>query len=161
MARMQVKGLDEYSEKIRKLSKDSNYIIEKSVYNGAGVVANAIKKGLQDLPIDNRFGTTENKLHGVSRRQKSDLIDSMGLAPIEHNISGYVNTKVGWDGYGSTPTNKYPKGVPNQLLMRSVESGTSFRKKTPVVRRAVNSVREKAVNKMAETVDDELRKEFK
>ena len=156
MARMQVRGIDEYSSKIRKLSRNSNRIIERGIYVGAGIVANSVKSGLQNLPVENGFGTEENKLTGVSRRQKSDLIKSMGLAP-----NGYINTKVGWDGYGSIPTKTYPKGVPNQLLMRSVESGTSFRKKTPVIRKSVNRVKEAAVKEMAAVVDEELRKEFK
>ena len=161
MARMQVRGIDEYSSKIRKLSRNSNRIIERGIYVGAGIVANSVKRGLQNLPVENGFGTEENKLTGVSRRQKSDLIKSMGLAPIKHQANGYINTKVGWDGYGSIPTKTYPKGVPNQLLMRSVESGTSFRKKTPVIRKSVNRVKETAVKEMAAVVDEELRKEFK
>lgn len=160
MAKMQVRGLDEYTAKIRKLSRNSNIIIERGVYVGAGVVADAVKSGLQSLPVQNGFGTPENKLTGISRRQKSDLIKSMGLAPIKHEANGYINTKLGWDGYGSIPTKKYPKGVPNQLLMRSVESGTSFRKKTPVIRKSVNRVKEAAVREMAVKVDNELRKEF-
>lgn len=160
MAKMQVRGLDEYTAKIRKLSRNSNIIIERGIYVGAGVVADAVKSGLQSLPVQNGFGTPENKLTGISRRQKSDLIKSMGLAPIKHQANGYINTKLGWDGYGSIPTKKYPKGVPNQLLMRSVESGTSFRKKTPIIRKSVNRVKEAAVREMAVKVDDELRKEF-
>ena len=69
-------------------------------------------------------------------------------------------TKLGFDGYGSIPTRKYPKGVPNQMLMRSIESGTSFRKKNAVVRKSVNGARKKAVKTMGETIDEELRKEI-
>lgn len=161
MAKMQVKGLDEYAIKVRKLSRNSQAIIKKAVYNGAAVVANTVKKGLQDIPVENGYGTKEKPLRGISRKQKSDLIRSMGLAPIQNfKNKGYINTKLGWDGYGSIPTKTYPKGVPNQLLMRSVESGTSFRKKTPVVRRAVNRAKPLSIKKMSETVDEELRKEF-
>ena len=52
----------------------------------------------------------------------------MGISPIKHD-GDYINAKVGFDGYGSIPTKKYPKGVPNQLVARSVNSGTSFLKK--------------------------------
>ena len=33
-------------------------------------------------------------------------------------------------------TKRYPNGVPNQMLMRAVEGGTSFRRKTLVVRKS-------------------------
>lgn len=161
MARMQVKGLDEYAIKVRRLSNNSQTIIKKAVYDGAAVVADAVKNGLRGLPVENGYGTEENPLRGVSRRQKSDLIESMGLAPMQDfKGGGYINTKLGWDGYGSVPTKSYPRGIPNQLLMRSVESGTSFRKKTPVVRKAVNKARKPSIKKMSETIDEELRKEF-
>lgn len=162
MARItQIKGLDEYAIKVRRLSRNSQEIIKKAVYNGADVVADAVKSALRGLPVENGYGTKEKPLRGVSQRQKSDLIKSMGLAPIQNfKNKGYINTKLGWDGYGSVPTKKYPRGVPNQLLMRSVESGTSFRQKTPVVRKAVNGARKTSIKRMSETVDDELRKEF-
>lgn len=160
MAKMQIEGLEEYAIKVRNLSNHSQKIIEKAVYKGAEVIADSVKSALKDIPVEEGFGSRERPLRGVGRKQKSDLIKSMGLAPIKAGADGYINTKLGWDGHGSVPTKKYPKGVPNQMLMRSVESGTSFRKKTPVVRTAVNKSKEKAVQKMSETIDAELRKEF-
>lgn len=44
------------------------------------------------------------------------------------------------------------------MLMRSVESGTSFRKKHPVVRPAVTRSRKQAQAKMGETIDEEIAK---
>ena len=84
----------------------------------------------------------------------------MGLAPIQEKELGYINTKLGFDGYGSVPTKSHPNGIPNTLLMRSIESGTSFRKKNAVVRRSVNQAKASAVKAMADTIDDELRKEI-
>ena len=68
-----------------------------------------------------------------------------------------VNTKAGFDGYGSVKTKKYPKGVPNSMLMRSVESGTSFREKHPTVRPAVNKTRKQAQKIMEEEIDRQIR----
>lgn len=166
MAYFQVKGADEYAEKISKLSKNTDKIIKRAVYDGGGVVADAVKQGLNDLPIQEGkngippYARKGEVLTGVSSRQKKDLMESMGLAPIQEFKLGYINTKLGFDGYGSIPTRKYPKGVPNQMLMRSIESGTSFRKKNAVVRKSVNGARKKAVKTMGETIDEELRKEI-
>ena len=125
MAEMRIKGLDEYVLALESLSNNSEKILKKSVYKGAGIVADAIKSELRSLPIDNSFGSEENLIRGLSNRQKSDLINSMGISPIEHD-GDYINAKVGFDDYGSIPTKKYPKGVPNQMLARSVNSGNSF-----------------------------------
>ena len=106
------------------------------------------------------MGTAENPLIGVTKRQKADLIEAFGLAPIKEE-NGYVQTKAGVDGYGSVPTESYPNGVPNAMLMRSVESGTSFRKKHPVFRPAVNRARKKAEEKMKQVVEQQLENMFK
>lgn len=154
MATMQVKGLDEYAEKLASLYKDSERLTKEAVYAGASVVADSIKSGLKSLPVDNNsHASKDNMLKGITRRQKADLIDAFGLAPIE-NDGEYINTKAGFDGYGQTKSKKYPNGLPNALLMRSVESGTSFRKKTPVIRKAVNSSRKAAVQAMDKKMEE-------
>lgn len=166
MAKIDFKGIDEYSKKLEILFKDTEKVVREAVYEGAAVVADEIKAGLKGLPIEEGenglppVGTVEHKLSGVSRRQKSDLIDSFGLAPIE-NDGGYIQTKAGVDGYGSIPTKKYPNGVPNAMLMRSVESGTTFRNKNPVFRKAVNRSRKRCEDKMAETIDQKIKEIMK
>lgn len=152
MAKITVIGLGDYGACIEKLFDDTEQICREAVYAGAGVIADAVKEGIRSLPVDNRIGTDKKKLKGITNRQKADLINGFGLAPIENN-NGDINTKVGFDGYGSIPTKKYPKGLPNASLMRSVESGTSFRKKTPVIRKAVNSHMKEAQQEMEKVVD--------
>ena len=45
--------------------------------------------------------------------------------------------------------------------MRSIESGTSFRQKNPVVRKTINSVKKQAVEAMGKKIDSLTEKEFK
>lgn len=159
MAKLQCNGLEEYALRLSKLENESEEIAKKAVYSGAEIIADAIKTGLKQLPIQegvNNFppyGDSNTQITGVSRRQKGDLIDSFGLAPIQEFEKGYLSTKAGWDGYGSMPTRNYPRGVPNQMLMRSIESGTSFRKKNPIVRKAVISNKKKAIEAMGKEID--------
>ena len=166
MAKIDFKGIDEYAKRLSILFKDSEEIVKKAVYQGADVVADAIKEELKTIPIQEGenglapIGTPENPLYGITRKQKGDLIDYFGLAPMEED-NGYIQTKAGFDGYGSTKTKAYPKGLPNALLMRSIESGPSFRKKRPVIRRAVTKSRKQAEKVMDETINKELEKIFK
>lgn len=160
VASISIKGLDEYALRISKLYKDSEKILRQAVYAGAEVVADRIKEGIKGMPVDNRRGSETQMLNGVTSRQKADLIDGFGLAPIE-NWDGYIQTKAGFDGYGRTTSKKYPKGLPNTLLMRSVESGTSFRKKTPVIRKAVNGSRKQSVQAMGDVIDEACKETMK
>lgn len=165
MAKIDFKGIDEYSKVLAALGNESEEIIKSAVYKGAALVADEIKQGIKSLPIEEGsnglppLGTTEHKLTGVSRKQKGDLLDSFGLAPIE-NDNGYIQTKAGVDGYGSVRTKKYPKGVPNVALMRSIESGTSFREKHPIFRQATNRARKRAEKVMADEIDNQLKQKF-
>lgn len=167
MARFQVRGMEEYERALSRLGDQSEDIAKRGVYAAVKIVADAVKESLKGLPViegDKKglppIGTPENPVTGVSRKQKEDLIDSMGVPPIERSNDGYIETKIGWDGYGSIPTKKYPRGVPNQMLIRSIESGTSFRKKNPVIRRAVAKSKKAAENAIKEEIEKAIRKEM-
>lgn len=166
MAVMQIKGMEEYTKKIKDLAKNEEKVIKTSVYVGAGVIADAVKAALKTLPVDEGgnglppFGTPERPISGVSRQQKGDLIDGMGLAPIKESKPGYISTKLGWAGYGRVKTKRYPNGVPNQMLMRAVEGGTSFRRKTLVVRKSARKAKQQAVEAMGRRAEEEIRKEI-
>lgn len=165
MAKFQIQGLSEYAAKLSHFNKNYKEDLKVAVYMGADVVANEVKSTLKSLPIEEGknglppYAAAGEKLTGVSRIQKADLIDGMGLAPMKEE-NGYINTKLGWAGYGRIKTKKYPKGVPNQMLMRSIESGTSFRQKNPVIRKAINKVKKQAVDVMSDSIDKSIRKEF-
>ena len=160
MAKIQNKGLNDYIKAIQRLKKGSDVIIRKGIYDGAAILADGVKQEIKNRPIDNSHGTSEKPVNGVSKKQKSDLIEGMGIAPIRED-GDYVHAKIGWDGYGEAKTKKYPRGVPNQLIARSVNSGTSFRKKNPFVNRAVSKNKKQAEKKMAETIENEIKKEMK
>ena len=163
MAKITFKGSSVYFEKLQQMErhflKDST--IENAVRAGAAVVADKIRNNLEALPEVSFEHLQEGEIfHGLPKGQKKDLQDSFGLAPILRDKRGFVSTKAGFDGYGSYPTNEYPQGVPNQLLARSVESGSSVRQKMPFVEPAVKATREKAVTAMEKVVDDEMKKIF-
>lgn len=162
MAKIEFSQIDEYAHRLEMLWKSQREIIESAVYQGAAVVADEIKKGLLEIPIQEGenglppVARDGEKLTGISRRQKGDLIDGFGLAPMERS-GDFVNTRAGFDGYGSVKTKKYPKGTPNAMLMRSLESGTSFRKRRPVVRLAVSRARKRALAAMEEELDKQIK----
>ena len=56
------------------------------------------------------------------------------------------------------PTKQYPKGLPNQLLARAIESGSSVRQKKPFVRPAVTATKKQAIAEMEKIIDEEVEK---
>lgn len=137
MARMTVKGIDEYVQKLSQFGKDAQKVAKKVVRAGADPVADEIRKGL------------ETNLSG-SQYSEGDLLNSLGIAPPDVDRNGNTNTKIGFSGYDR-------KGVPNALKARAMESGTSTQPKKPFVRPAVNRAKKKAIEEMGRVLDAEIK----
>lgn len=164
VANFGIKGLEEYEKDLSKMAQFTEEIGKAAVYVGAGMVADEIRKEIENLPVGEGeikglppYAKAGEQIDVISKRQKTDLLDSLGVAKIE-NSNGYIQTKVGFDGYGSVKTKNYPNGLPNALLARSINSGTSFMKKNPFARRALNRVKKQAVVAMGEKITEEIKK---
>lgn len=140
MAKITFKGLEEYERLLSRLGKDSGRIAGMAVYQGADIVADAIRKNIASLP--QRTGVT-----------KRGLESGFGISPMQDD-NGYRNVKLGFDGYNDN-------GVPNVLMARVFENGTSKVPKHPFVRTAVNASRKQAEAKMAVVLDEEIKKIMK
>ena len=159
MARMTFKAGEEYALKLSKLYGHCDEVSKKAIHDGAEIVADAIKANLKALPEEAfRYLQKDDKFTGVPEKQKKDLIESFGITKISLDKEGNLNTKLGFDGYGKMPTKKYKKGLPNQLLARAIESGSSVREKYPFVRPAVKAKKEAAIEKMGKTITEEIAK---
>ena len=163
MARVSFKGFEQYGKALKELEHTAaqGKLLEEAVKAGAKPVADEIRRRLDALPSDD-FRKLEpgEKFTGLPVVNHLDLLDSFGLTPVDRDRNGFVHVKAGFDGYGSKPTKAYPKGIPNQLLARAVESGSSVREKTPFVRPAVNATRKEAEAEMDRVVRQELEKIF-
>lgn len=162
MAKITLKNSTAIQVAMSKLEREADEICKMAIYEGANVMAEQIRKNLEALPTDKfRHLRTGEKFNGVPNPQKQDLLDALGIAPMKQDGNGDWNTKIGFDGYGSTKTDKYPGGVPNPLLARAVESGSSVRAKTRFVRPAINQARNKAKKAMADKAEEEIKKIIK
>ncbi|MEG1758353.1 MAG: hypothetical protein RR235_07860, partial [Oscillospiraceae bacterium] len=135
MAKMTFKAGDEYARKLSSLvGAQQQEIIGAAIYEGAKIVADAIRASISALPVEEfRVLKDGDQFNALTPTQKKDLLSSYGVTPMTTDANGDSNVHVGFDGYGKYPSKKYPLGLPNELLARSVESGSSVRKKTPFV----------------------------
>lgn len=158
MATFEFGGIDTYIKQLDKLqaaTKDG--VIGKTVYAGADVVANSVRSAIQSLP-EGKEG--DAGLGAVTPAQKRGLLEGFGISKMRDD-NGFVNVKLGFDGYNSVKTKKYPKGQPNALIARAVNSGTSFRKKTRFVDKAVTSSKKTAEAAMDAACSREIEKIMK
>ena len=115
--------------------RELSNILKRSIFKGGKVMGNAVRKVVDDLPVDD---TSHH--HGIrksiSSRQKKGLVDSYGIAKVRETRYGW-NVKIGFDGYNDIVTKRWPKGQPNAMIARSLNSGTSFLQKNPFMDRTV------------------------
>ena len=162
MATIQFKKMDEYLFKISKLEAElKDQVLGEAIYGAADIVADEIRQSLEQVPTDEGFGTSGKPTDGPRKRQKEALMQSLGIASMQDDGTGYLNVKIGFDGYNDIVTQRWPRGQPNQMVARSVESGTTWMKKNGFVRKAVTSSRERAVEFMKRTVDKAIEKIMK
>ena len=162
MAKITFKGQSEYYKKLQQLQEiyQKDGPLKRVVYKGASVVADAIRARIEGIPVTGFQRLPKGKkFSGISKEQKEDLRKGFGLSKIKRE-NGYVNTKAGFEGGGSYPTNTYPYGVPNALLARSVESGSSVREKYPFVAPAVRASKDEAVRGMENEIDTQMKDIF-
>lgn len=129
-------NMDDYIHKLNELRYEIDDIARKAVYEGAGIVADEVRKNLENVLSDEASG---------------ELLDSFGITPITMDGRGNLNAHVGFEGYDS-------KGVPNKLKARVIESGSSKQRKRPFIRPAINATKEKVYRKMMDVVNEEVKK---
>lgn len=154
------KGIDNYISELERISNATDDMIGKAVYAGADIIADEIRRNIENLPSVDTAGTSAAKVTGLRTIQKKGLLDGLGIAKKQTDM-GYVHVKVGFDGYNGLKTSQYPKGQPNAMIARTFESGNSFTKKMPFVAPAVRDKREAAERKMADVIDTEVSKYIK
>lgn len=152
------KGLDSYISYLQKIDAVTDEAIGEAVYEMAKVVADSVRSGIQALPtVSNRanIATYKKGYSRLSDEEKQGLLDGFGVSPMQDD-GGYINVKLGFDGYNSVKTKKYPQGQPNALIARVTESGSSYREKTPFIRPAVNASKKQAEQAGQMKIDEKI-----
>jgi len=152
MASWKFEGIDIYLAQLERLKADTGPTIGKAIYEGAGLVAKEVAAEIKSLPVNNQYGSK-----GVTSVQKQGLIEGFGISHAQTD-GDYRHVKLGFDGYNKQKTKKYPNGQPNSMIARSVNSGTSFRKKNPFVDRATRKSKGACEMTMTQVVEREISK---
>lgn len=144
MAKVSIYGIEETAAMLKELQKQSEPIIKAGIYDGARVMADAVKSQIVGI-------RTEGPSFYETRRreiQKEGLRESMGITSMR-NDKGFLNVKIGFDDYNEL-------GQPNAMVARIFESGTSFSSKQPFVKRAVSRARKMTEETMKATIDEKI-----
>lgn len=160
MAKFQFEGIDDYISKLSKLYDDTEEIEGAAIYEGAATTIRYVIQGIDTIMTDDRrYGTPENPLNGPTAYEKEGLYRSVGIAKARHD-GFFYNVKIGFDGYDMIETKTWPNGRPYSMIARSIESGTSWMKKQPFMRKAEQAARKPCEEAMKKAIDEQVDKIF-
>ena len=158
MPKMKIVGLEGYINKIEELSGQAYEIVGHAIHDGAEVVADNTKQALENLEVDNRQFVEMRR--SINQKQKNALIASFGIAEARYD-GNFYNVKTGFDGYNEIITKRWPQGQPNVVIARSLESGTSFMKKNPIISKATRASKDAAIKAMQDRLTEDIEKIMK
>lgn len=142
MATISFPGLEAYRKDLEKIYAEVPRIENQSLYDGAGVLADAVAEEIDGL----------TELTPIQRR---DLRRGMGIAGF-WSENGSTVTKIGFEGYNSIRTRRWPNGQPNAMIARSLIRGTSWMRANRFTARAAKKARERCIRSMQERMDREF-----
>lgn len=151
MAQISFTGIDEYFDKLNKIGQKATGLCKRAVYDGAAIVADAVRAEVQALPTTDHNETPQ----GVFSYEKDGLLEGLGVARMKDD-GGVISTRVDFDGYNRMKSKKYPNGHPNSMIARAINSGTSKRPKNPFMKRAANKAKAKANAAMGARLDADI-----
>ena len=148
--------LSQVSDMIDAMQGGVTPIARAALYEGAKVVADAMTGAIDNAKTQPFKYGTKGSLRYPTPEEINAVKASgwfIGVSKFDRN-SGLATTSVGLNKAGYTDL--MGRTVPVAVLVRSIESGTSFMRKQPVFRAAVNRVKGQAEDAIASEVQNRL-----
>lgn len=158
MAKIDSSGTDEMVRMLSGIGQSASEICKRAVFSGAGTLADALVAAVEDLPTE-PFHPLPGARNGgdplnvLTDDDKEDLVAGLGVAKFEDTGDG-INTAVSFEGYSRHKSRQFPNGIPLPVIARSIESGSSTRKKKPFIRHAATAIEAQVQQEMETKVHE-------
>ena len=153
-------GLDELIANFDKAEAAAQGIAKASLYEGAAIVADAIHASLDSIQTESFHFVPEGGEKRLPSPEEKAAAKAAKFGVAKHRASGAeADTVVGISGTGYV--HLMGKEVPAAVVLRSIQSGTSFMKAQPVVRKAINRAKGAAAARIAAEGEARIQKLFK
>ena len=153
---MKIDGMAEVSELLEKLDKRAPAVAAKALYEGAGIMANEVNKGadaIRTAPF--KWASRKQGETRLPSPEEKEIVQKAAAGIAKFNKNGTeVDTSVGFRNAGYAEL--AGKMVPIPKIVNAINSGTSFMKKQPFVRKAASSASPKALEAMRKCIEEEF-----
>ena len=151
---IEVTGMVELFQKMDKLGEKGRQAASIALYEGAGVVADAVGQAVQGIATEPFKYAKNGTKRKPSPEEKAAIVGARhGVAKFRKNTTS-VNTSVGLQNSGYGTVNG--KTVPVPLIANAINSGTSFMEKQPFMRKAFSQSKGSAMQAIEEGLKTRL-----
>ena len=153
---VKVEGIEEVSKMLTAMAERAPGIAAQAVYKGAGTLADELNKQAGQIKTEpfHWAGAGETRL--PSPEEKA-IVEGAGAGIARFDKNGTeVQTSVGYSNSGYAPLAGKMRPIP--LIVNAINSGTSFMRKQPFVRKASNTGGKKASAEMTKLIEDAFNK---
>ncbi len=136
-------GADELLRKMDKLPEKAAKIAAEAVYEGAGVMADAVGKAIGSIQTEQFKYAKDGKKRLPSPEEKAILEKAKHGVAKFRNDGTVIQTSIGYQNAGYAKLGNKTKPIP--LIANAINHGTSFMQKQPFIRKALSQNQAKAI----------------
>ena len=148
---MKVDGMVEISELLEELDSKAPAVAAQALYEGAAVMRNGLQKQAETI----RTAPFKYAKGGESRLpspEEKEIVIQAGIGVAKFDKNGTeIDTSVGYRNAGYAELGGKTKPIPQ--IVNSINSGTSFMKKQPFIRKGASANAQKAMTVMREKIE--------
>ena len=149
---MKTEGVEEIKKMLDTLGQNAQHSAAKALYNGAGIMADEMEKQAGSIKTA-PFHYAVFIQREPSPEEKAVVQGAVGIAKFRKDGNN-VQTSVGYGNSGYAEIAGKKKPIP--LIANAINSGTSFMRKQPFVRKAVNRASSRASAAIKESIEKDV-----
>ena len=153
---MKVDGMAEISELLERMGNEAEGVASQALYNGAGIMAKEVNEGaasIETAPF--KYASSKRGETRLPSPEEKEIVQTAAAGIAKFNKNGTeVDTSVGFRNAGYAELDG--KMVPIPKIVNAINSGTSFMKKQPFVRKAASTASPKAIEAMRKRIEEEF-----
>ena len=151
---IKAEGLNEISSMLEDMGKEAHNAAAAGLYEGAGYMADALSKAVETIKTE-KYRHAENGQMRMPSPEEKRILQNAAKGIAKFKGSGAeLDTSVGFSKSGYAML--MGKRKPVAMIASSINSGTSFMKKQPFIRKTVSREGKKAVKVIEKAISDRI-----
>lgn len=153
---LKVDGMAEISEELGKLADGAAGAAAQGLYEGAGVIADELRQSAAGIRTEEfHYAVFPGATSRLPSPEEKEIVLAAAAGIAKFRKDGTeINTSVGFRNAGYAQLKG--RTVPIPVIVNAINSGTSFMKKQPFVRKAASKGAPKAMKAMKDKIESVL-----